>query len=145
MDVPDDIRALLAELDAFIEREIRPLEEEHPEYFDHRREFARTDVENGGAPRRGGGEVLVGVMGPADAAGDYRPRAAAAGISRHALPPELGGAGGTTLDMAVIREHLANKPLGLHSDLQTESAAVGNFPIVLVFHALGSAEQKELI
>ncbi len=36
--IPSDIRATLAELDAFIEREIAPLEREHPQYFDHRRE-----------------------------------------------------------------------------------------------------------
>ena len=126
---------LLDRVDAFIEREIAPLEAEHPEYFDHRREFARTDLENGGAPKREWDELLVEMMRRADAAGIYR----------HALPAELGGADGTNLDMAIIREHLANKPLGLHSDLQTESACVGNFPIVIVLHALGSPDQKELI
>ena len=100
--------------------------QEHPEYFDHRREFARTDVEQRRAPRREWDELLVEMMRRADAAGIYR----------HALPAELGGADGTNLDMAIIREHLASKPLGLHSDLQTESACVGNFPIVLVLHAL---------
>jgi alkylation response protein AidB-like acyl-CoA dehydrogenase len=45
----------------------------------------------------------------------------------------------------MIREHLADKPLGLHSDLQTESSCVGNFPIVLVLNELGSPAQKELI
>ena len=69
-------------------------------------------------------------------------RADAAGLYRFALPEELGGSDGTNLEMAVIREHLANKPLGLHSDLQTESSCVGNFPIVLVLHALGSPEQQ---
>lgn len=72
-------------------------------------------------------------------------RADQAGLYRYPLPRELGGSEGTNLGMADIREHLANKPLGLHSDLQTESSCVGNFPIVLVLHALGSAEQKELI
>ena len=36
--IPDEIRRYLAELDAFIEREIAPLEREHIQYFDHRRE-----------------------------------------------------------------------------------------------------------
>ena len=130
-----ELDALLTTIDEFIEREIAPLEAAHPEFFDHRREFARTDVENGGAPKREWDELLVEMMRRADAAGIYR----------HALPAELGGSDGTNLDMAVIREHLANKPLGLHSDLQTESACVGNFPIVIVLHALGSPEQKELI
>src|SRR3712207_7746835 len=30
--IPEDVRALLAELDAFIDREIKPLEEEHIQY-----------------------------------------------------------------------------------------------------------------
>ena len=135
MDVPGDIQSLLTEIDAFIEREIRPLQDEHPQYFDHRREFARTDVENGGVPVREWEQLL----------GEMQRRADAAGLLRYALPSELGGADGTNLGMAIIREHLANKPLGLHSDLQTETSVVGNFPLVLAFHALGTPEQKDMI
>jgi acyl-CoA dehydrogenase len=130
-----DIDAMLNAIDEFIERELTPLQQQHPQYFDHRREFARTDVERGGAPKREWDELLVEMMRRADTAGLYR----------FALPSELGGSDGTNLEMAIIREHLANKPLGLHSDLQTESSCVGNFPIVLVLHALGSDEQRELI
>ena len=126
---------LLASIDEFVERELVPLQDQHPQYFDHRREFARTDLERGGAPAREWDELLVEMMRRADGAGLYR----------FALPAELGGADGTNLEMAAIREHLANKPLGLHSDLQTESSCVGNFPIVLVLHALGSDDQKRLI
>ena len=50
--IPAEIQATLRELDAFIEREIAPLERAHPQYFDHRREWARTDWENDGTPRR---------------------------------------------------------------------------------------------
>jgi alkylation response protein AidB-like acyl-CoA dehydrogenase len=135
VDVPPDIQALLGEIDAFVEREIKPLQDEHPQYFDHRREFARTDVENGGVPVREWEQLL----------GEMQRRADAAGLLRYALPSELGGADGTNLGMAIIREHLADKPLGLHSDLQTETSVVGNFPIVLAFHALGSPEQKDMI
>ena len=49
-DLPPDVVALLDEVDAFIEREIAPLEAEHPQFFDHRREMARTDLERGGLP-----------------------------------------------------------------------------------------------
>jgi len=135
MAIPDRLSQLLQKIDEFIERELKPLQDEHPQYFDHRREFARTDVENGGAPVREWDELLVEMMRRADAAGLYR----------FALPSELGGSDGTNLEMATIREHLADKPLGLQSDLQTESSCVGNFPIVLVLHALGSPEQKQLI
>ena len=135
MEAPPDIRKLLDDLDAFIERELVPLQDEHPEFFDHRREFARTDVENGGVPARAWEELL----------GEMVRRADAAGFWRYALPVELGGSGGTNLGMAFVREYLADKPLGLHSDLQTETSAIGNFPLVLVLHAVGTPEQKELI
>ena len=130
-----DLPALLALIDSFIADELAPLQAEHPEFFDHRREFARTDVERGGVPVREWEELLLEMTRRADAAGLYR----------FALPAELGGSNGTNAAMAAIREHLANKPLGLHSDLQTETSCVGNFPIVLVLHALGSDEQRELI
>src|SRR5262249_24836093 len=115
---------LLAEIDAFIARELGPLEAEHPEFFDHRREVARPDTAAGGAPARAGEDLL----------GEMVRRADAAGLYRFALPSALGGADGSNAAMAVIREHLANKPLGLHSDLQSEVACVGNFPLVLVLH-----------
>jgi alkylation response protein AidB-like acyl-CoA dehydrogenase len=133
--LPGDLPALLARIDSFIERELAPLQQEHPQYFDHRREFARTDIERGGIPQREWEELLLEMTRRADAAGLYR----------FALPAQLGGSDGTNLEMAAIREHLANKPLGLHSDLQTETSCVGNFPIVLVLQALGSEEQRQLI
>lgn len=57
-----------------------------------------------------------------------RRRADKAGWLRYGLPAALGGRDGTNVDMAVIREHLAHKGLGLHNDLQNESSIVGNFP-----------------
>ena len=134
-EVPAAIRTLLAELDAFIEREIAPLEREHIQYFDHRREWARTDWESGGRPHPAWEELL----------GEMRRRADAAGYLRYALPPELGGRGGSHLAMAMIREHLAHRGLGLHNDLQNESSIVGNFPIVQMLHHFGSPEQKKLL
>jgi pimeloyl-ACP methyl ester carboxylesterase len=44
--------------------------------------------------------------------------------------------------MAIIREHLAAKGLGLHNDLQNEASIVGNFPQVLMFWHFGSEEQR---
>ena len=51
-DIPADLAAYLKELDAFIEREIKPLENENDNirFFDHRREDARTDWHRGGLP-----------------------------------------------------------------------------------------------
>ena len=39
--LPAEITARLAELDAFIEAEIKPLERENMQFFDHRRECCR--------------------------------------------------------------------------------------------------------
>src|SRR5262245_38594286 len=130
--IPAEIQRKLDELDAFIEREIAPLEREHIQYFDHRREFARTDWEHGGRPRHEW-EALLREM---------RRRADAAGHLRYGLPKELGGQGGSNLAMAIIREHLAAKGLGLHNDLQNESSIVGNFPGVIMMQRFGRPEQK---
>ena len=48
--LPEHLPGLLAEMDAFIEAEIKPLERENIQYFDQRRENARTDWDNGGIP-----------------------------------------------------------------------------------------------
>ena len=130
--IPSEIVAYLAELDAFIERDIAPLEREHPQYFDHRREHARTDWDDDGKPRRAWEELLA----------EMRRRADRAGHLRFALPRELGGKDGSNLAMAIIREHLAHKGLGLHNDLQNESSIVGNFPQVHLMHRFGTAAQK---
>ena len=130
--LPDHLPGLLAEMDDFIEREIAPLQAQNMQYFDHRREFARTDVEQGGIPRREWEELLA----------EMRRRADAAGWLRYALPSSLGGRDGTNLDMAVIREHLAHKGLGLHNDLQDESSIVGNFPQVIMMERFGTDEQR---
>jgi len=131
-DLPAEITDYLAELDAFIDAEIAPLEAENIQYFDHRREHARTDWDNDGLPRREWEELLA----------DMRRRADAAGHLRFGLPAEIGGSDGSNLAMAVIREHLATRGLGLHNDLQNESSIVGNFPVVLMVLAKGTPQQQ---
>ncbi len=130
--LPEHLPRLLTEMDTFIEDEIAPLQAEHMQYFDHRRENARTDWDNGGIPRRDWEDLLA----------EMRRRADAAGWLRYALPAALGGRDGTNLDMAVIREHLAHKGLGLHNDLQDESSIVGNFPQVIMMERFGTDEQR---
>ncbi|MFM8389049.1 MAG: acyl-CoA dehydrogenase family protein [Actinomycetota bacterium] len=132
--IPKEIQTTLDELDAFIEREIKPLEQQDDNirFFDHRREWARTDFDNGGVPREDW-EALLREM---------RRRADAAGWLRLALPKEYGGRSATNLEMAIIREHLATKGLGLHNDLQNESSIVGNFPTVLMMRDFGTDAQK---
>jgi len=134
-DIPADIRAYLEELDRFIEAEIKPLERanDNVRFFDHRREWARTDFDRGGLPRHEWEALLEEMRRRADRAGHFR----------YALPKEYGGQDGTNLGMAIIREHLARKGLGLHNDLQNESSIVGNLPTVLMFRDFGTEEQKK--
>src|SRR6201996_9163737 len=131
--LPDDLQEFITELDAFIDREIKPLEAEHMEFFDHRREWKRTDWEGGGVHAGEWLELLA----------EMRRRADVAGFFRYALPERMGGRGGTNLGMAVIRDHLAAKGLGLHNDLQMESSVVGNLVFPLILDEFGMPEQND--
>ena len=134
-DIPHDIQQLLRDLDQFIEDEIKPLElqDDNVRFFDQRREWARTDFENGGTPRRDWEELLA----------EMRRRADRAGFLRYSLPKQYGGRDGTNLGMAIVREHLAAKGLGLHNDLQNESSVVGNFPTVKMWENYGTEAQRK--
>src|SRR5579864_6549226 len=134
-EVPESTRQVLGDLDAFIEREIVPLQQrdDNMRFFDHRREHARTDWEAGGLPSRPWEALLH----------EARSRADAAGWWRWALPREYGGHDATNLEMALIREHLTARGLGLHCDLQNEFCVVGNHPTLLMIRDHGSPEQRD--
>ena len=134
-DIPQDVQTLLKELDDFIEAEIKPLErqDDNIRFFDHRREYERTDFENGGVPRKEWDDLLAEMRRCADKAG----------FLRYGIPSKYGGRDGSNLAMAIIREHLAAKGLGLHNDLQNESSIVGNFPTIKMWERYGSEEQKK--
>jgi alkylation response protein AidB-like acyl-CoA dehydrogenase len=133
-ELPKDLVELLEEIDGFIEREIKPLEQadDNIRFFDHRREDARTDWDRGGLPNEQWEMLLY----------EARQRADKAGLYRYPFPKEYGGRDGTNLGMAVIREHLARKGLGLHCDLQNEHAIVGNNVGLLLMIKYGTEEQK---
>ena len=132
--IPEELQAFLDEVDAFIEAEIKPLEhaDDNIRFFDHRREHARTNWDEGGVPREEWEALL----------GEARRRADAAGVYRYPFPAEFGGRNGTNLGMAIIREHLAAKGLGLHNDLQNEHSVVGNNIGLLLMLEYGTPEQK---
>jgi butyryl-CoA dehydrogenase len=132
--LPPELTAYLAELDAFIAAEIAPLQrqDDNIRFFDHRREWARTDFDNEGLPRHEWEALLREAKNRADRAGHLR----------FALPKRYGGRGGSNLWMAVIREHFASKGLGLHNDLQNEHSIVGNFPLVTMLDTYGTEDQK---
>ncbi len=133
-EIPEELQQLLGQLDDFIESEVRPLEESNDNirFFDHRREDARTDWERGGLPNDEWEDLLHQTKRMADAAGFYR----------YPFPAEYGGSDGTIYGMAVIREHLARRGLGLHNDLQNEHSIVGNNVGLLLMINYGTEEQK---
>ena len=133
-EIPPELSRYLDELDEFIEREIKPLEEQDDNirFFDHRRENARTDWDHEGLPREDWELLLREARRRADAAGHYR----------YPLPKEYGGKDGSNLGMAIIREHLARRGLGLHNDLQNEHSIVGNNVGLLLMLHYGSDAQK---
>lgn len=134
VNAPEITRYLVA-LDAFIDAEIRPLQaaDDNERFFDHRREWARTDFDNDGQPRAEWEALLA----------EMRRRADRAGFLRYDLPASVGGGDATTAAMAAIREHLAHKGLGLHNDLQDESSVVGNFPATHLILRYGTPAQIE--
>lgn len=133
-NIPAHLIKYLEELDQFIEAEIKPLEQadDNVRFFDHRREHSRTDWDRGGLPRHDWEELLKEARRRADAAGHFR----------YAFPKAYGGRDGTNLDMAIIRDHLARKGLGLHNDLQNEHSIVGNNVGLLLMLEFGTDEQK---
>ena len=133
-NIPSDIQDLLDRLDEFIESQIKPLErsDDNIRFFDHRREDARTDWDRGGLPNEEWEALLHKVKRMADEAGFYR----------YPVSEEYGGMNGTNLGMALIREHLARKGLGLHNDLQNEHSIVGNNVGLLLMIAYGTDQQK---
>jgi len=142
-DLPPPLLDYLARLDAFIAHEITPLQhvDDNNRFFDHRREHSRTDWDRSGLPREAWETLLA----------ECARRADRAGFLRFSLPKRYGGANeatgrGANLWMAVIREHLARKGLGLFNELQSEHSVVGNFPDVVMVMHFGTEEQKvELI
>lgn len=134
-DIPSELSDFLAEVDQFIEQKIKPLEQkdDNIRFFDHRREDARTDWEREGLPNETWEDLLR----------QAKDLAIEAGIFHYPFPTEFGGRGGGNLGMAIIREHLASKGLGLHNDLQNEHSIVGNSIGLLLMLEYGTEQQKE--
>lgn len=133
-EIPQDITDFLHELDTFIDDKIKPLEQrsDNVRFFDYRREDARTDWERDGQPNEEWEALLR----------QAKDLAIEAGVFNYPFPAEFGGRDGGNLGMAVIREHLAAKGLGLHNDLQNEHAIVGNNVGLLLMLEYGSEAQQ---
>ncbi len=133
--IPADLQAYLEELDRFIDTEITPLQMkgDNNRFFDHRREDSRTDWDRDGLPNEEWENLLKEAKLLADKAGHWR----------FSAPKKYGGQDGSNLWMAVIRDHFAQRGLGLHNDLQNEHSIVGNFPFVAMFEHFGTPEQQD--
>jgi acyl-CoA dehydrogenase len=131
-DIPQDIQRTLREIDAFVERELVPLEQAHPQFFDHRREFARTDWERDGIPSAEFEAVCR----------EARNRCDRAGFLRMGLPKSVGGQEASNLTVVVIREHLSARGLGLQGNLHDEQSVVPSIPMVHLMNKFGTPEQK---
>src|SRR5258708_17662995 len=99
-ELPSEITAKLAELDAFIEAEIKPLERDNIQFFDHRRENARTDWDDDGRPRTEWRALISEMERRADMAAHLRyglPKSCAAhapsNLPLPAIPPHLSATG----------------------------------------------------
>ena len=133
---PSSLKKLLDNLDEFIEKTLKPIEESegNERFFNHRREYERTNWEDHGLPQKEWEDLLA----------KTRTLARDAGFLDFALPKEFGGGDATNLEMAVVREHLAAKGIGLHCDLQNEHSIVGNFPTTLLFRDFGNDVQRDI-
>ena len=139
-ELPASLREYQTDLDAFIEREIRPLEQQddNKRFFDHRRENERTDWAHDGRPHPAWVALIDEARRRADRAGHYR----------YGLPAAWGGRDGSNLELAVIREHLNAKGLGLHNDAASEHSVVANarlLPAQLLIEYGTQAQQQELL
>lgn len=132
------LQQYLIDIEDFITKEITPLQEsdDNNRFFDHRREAARTNwksTPHAGLPSEEWENLL----------GEAQRRADEAGFFRFSLPTKYGGKNGSNLWMAVIREKLAARGIGLFNDLQNEHCIVGNFPDLILFDTFGSQSQKD--
>ncbi|KAK2750356.1 hypothetical protein FQN57_003836 [Myotisia sp. PD_48] len=143
-DLPEELTRYIADLDKFIQSTILPLQHagDNNRFFDHRREHARTDWDNGGLPRKEWEDLLKQARKLADEAGFYR----------FSLPKIYGGQAhpNTNLSMVAIRYHMASHPIygggiSLANDLQNEHSVVGNFPDIQMLHHFGNEEQRRTL
>ena len=131
--LPTELQDFLTRLDDFIDREIKPLEADNIQFFDHRREWARTDFEHDGIHRQ---EWLDAPArdAPACRRGGFLPLLTAEEVRwpRRHQPRDGGDPRSPCL-----------QGLGLHNDLQMETSVVGNLVLPLILDEFGTEAQKE--
>lgn len=114
---PTEAAQIKSALDDFIEQEVRPLEEEHPEFLgeDYQRHIVDDDHYQ--------------VPEYRDIVETIRERSVQAGFYGMGMPEEVGGGDVDLVTEAIVTEHLANRPPGFHSVIT--GGAGGPTPILL--------------
>ena len=134
-DLPKEITDKLADLDAFIETEIKPLERENMQFFDHRREHARTDWDRDGRPRDEWRALISEMERRADKAGHLR----------YGLPKSCGGSG--CLQSRRLPRSANISPPRVSASIttsRTNSSIVGNFPIIPALADYGTRNRNPI-
>ena len=114
---PSEATQIKRALDDFIEQEVEPLENEHPEFLgeDYQRHIVDDDHYQ--------------VPEYRDVVETVRQRSVEAGFYGMDMPEEVGGGGVELLTSAIVTEHLSNRPPGFHSAIM--GGAGGPTPILL--------------
>jgi alkylation response protein AidB-like acyl-CoA dehydrogenase len=99
---PAEATQIKKALDDFIEQEVAPLENEHPEFLGEDYERHIVDEDHFQVPEYR--EIVETI----------RKKSVEAGFYGMDMPEEVGGGGVDLLTSAIVTEHLANRPPGFH-------------------------------
>lgn len=100
--VPQEAKQINRAIDEFIEQEVKPLEADNPEFFQEDRDRNIVDDDHSQRPEY---RELVETV---------KRKSAEAGYYGMEMPTEVGGGGVDILPRAIVGEHVANRPAGLH-------------------------------
>jgi len=100
--VPQEAKQINRAIDEFMQQEVKPLESEHPSFFDEDRD--RTIVDDDHHQRSEYRDLVETV----------KRKSAEAGFYGMEMPTEVGGGGVDILTRSIVGEHVANRPSGLH-------------------------------
>lgn len=114
---PEEATQIKRALDDFIEQEVTPLENKHPEFLGEDYERHIVDEDNYQVPAY------------RDVIEQIRKKSAEAGFYAMGMPEEVGGGGIDVLTQSIVTEHLSNRPPGFHTAIT--SGAGGPTPILL--------------
>ena len=124
-EVPSEAKQINRAIDDFIDREVAPLEEQHPEFLGEDYQRHVVDEDHRQVPEYR--EVVETI----------RKKSVEAGFYGMTMPEEVGGGGVDILTRGVVGEHVANRPPGFHSAIF--GGAGGPTPILLA----ANEEQRE--